>query len=106
MSVPRVFKLALLVVVSFMFTGLLTTALAVDVEKAAKTCCDECNKNERQSTDHCSTPSCPIFLCLSMSIVSPFTLSELSGSIHIPHFSEELRHEAAPKPVFHPPVSA
>ncbi len=105
-TASKVFTLVLLVAVSLMFTGLLTTAPAVDVEKAAKPCCDECNKNESQSTDHCSAPDCPMFLCLSVDVVSSFTPSELSGSIHIPHFAERLNLESPAKPIFHPPVIA
>jgi len=100
----KVFKFIVLLAVSLMFTGLLSIASAVTIENPEKSCCDECNKNESQSTDHCSTPTCPMFLCLSVNVVSPFTLSELPGNIHIPQFSEELRHESVPKPIFHPPV--
>lgn len=103
-TASKIFTLVLLVVVGLMFTGLLSTASAVDFEKAAKSCCDECNKNERQRTGQCSTPDCPMFFCLSVNVVSPFTLSELSGSINIPQFSEEFIRESQPKLIFHPPV--
>jgi hypothetical protein len=102
----RIVSLIVLIVVLLMFTGLSSYANVVPSENPVKSCCDECNKEAGKTSDHCSTPSCPMFLCLSVNAVSTFTLSELSGSIRISQFSEELSRESLPKPVFHPPVIA
>ena len=103
-TASKILAFILLLAVFLMFTGLLTTAAASIIDQPEKSCCDECNKNESQSTDHCSTPDCPMFLCLSANVISPFTLSELSGNIHIPQFAEQLNLESPAKPIFHPPV--
>ena len=105
-TVPKVFVFVILLSAILIFTGLLTTASAFIVENSEKSCCDECNGKDEGSSkpDHCSTPTCPMFLCLLVNIVSSFTLSELSGSIHISQFTEQLNIESPAKPIFHPPV--
>ncbi|TAN46048.1 MAG: hypothetical protein EPN22_00255 [Nitrospirae bacterium] len=100
----KVSTLIVLIAVALAFAGLPGFVSAGTGEKVEKSCCDECNNNEGRSADHCSTPDCPMFLCLSVNVVSVFTLSELSGSIHIPYLFEEVVHEFLLKPIFHPPV--
>jgi hypothetical protein len=100
----RVVSCLLLIAVIFMFTGLSTHIYAAPVEKAEKSCCDECSKTEGQDPDHCSTPDCPMFLCLSINTVSPFMPLNFWGSLYIPQFVEELRHKSFVRSIFHPPI--
>lgn len=102
----KAFYCILLLAVVLMFTGLSVNVSAATLENAEKSCCDECSKEIGKTSDHCSTPDCAMFLCLSVNVVSPFTFSELSGSINIPQFAEQPNLESPAKPIFHPPVIA
>jgi len=100
----RIVFLIVLITAVLMFTGLSSTSAAMS-EKSENSCCNECNKkDEGNKSDHCSTPACPVFLCLSMNIVTPFTPLNLSGSIYMPQFAEELLIKPPAKTIFHPPT--
>lgn len=58
--------------VTLMFTGFPANISAASPEKAEKSCCDGCADNEAQESAPCSTPVCPMFLCLSFDTVEPF----------------------------------
>jgi hypothetical protein len=87
-----------------MFTGLSTSISAIHLEKTDEPCCDECNKGDEQNTGHCSTPDCPMFLCLSINTVPPFMPLTLLESIYIHQLVEELYLKSFVKSVFHPPT--
>jgi hypothetical protein len=97
-------SIIVLITVTLLFTGLSATASAASFERSDKLCCDECNKDENQSPANCSTPDCPHFLCLSIDMASPFTLSISTENVYIPKFEEELFLKLIPKPIFHPPT--
>jgi len=59
--------IALLPVV-LMFGGLPVSVSAVFIEKAGKSCCDDCHKGASQKANNCSTPDCPIFIFISKKI--------------------------------------
>ncbi len=101
----RIVSLIVLITVCLVFTGLSSYATVTTPEKTAKSCCDECNKRgEASKSDHCSTPSCPMFLCLSMNIVTPFTPSIQTESVFVPQISSETYLITPAKAIFHPPV--
>ncbi|MCL4476210.1 MAG: hypothetical protein M1508_08290 [Nitrospirae bacterium] len=104
LSLLRGSSWALLIAAVFMFTGLSATISAASFEKVEKSCCDECSKDEGQGPDHCSTPDCPMFLCLSINTVPPFMPLNFLGSVYIPQFVEELHLKSFVKSVFHPPT--
>ncbi len=97
-----------LIAVALVFTGLPTSVSAALGGKIVKSCCDRCNKSESQnkSTDHCSTPECPMFLCLSMNTVTPFSLPIQRGSVFVPKTGKEFCLTTSAKLIFHPPVTA
>ena len=97
-------SIIVLIAMTFLFTGLSATASAAFFEKSEKSCCEEYAKNEGQNTDHCSTPDCPMFLCLSVNTVSPFMPFTLLGSIYIHQLVEELHLKSFVKSIFHPPT--
>jgi len=88
-----------------MLTGLSDSFSAAFLQKAEKTCCDQCNQNEEQTprTNHCSTPDCPLFVCLAINIDSPFALFASFEGILIPLFIPEPILKPLPKSIFHPP---
>jgi hypothetical protein len=100
----KVFIFVVLLAVSLMFTGFLTTASAIVHENSEMSCCGECSSDECQSPDHCSTQDCPMFLCLSINMVSPITVSIPTESVFIAHSVKELHLNLPAKPIFHPPV--
>ena len=97
-------SIIVLIAMTFLFTGLSATASAAFFEKSEKSCCDECTKTEGQNPDHCSTPDCPMFLCLSMNTVSPFTPSISLEGVYIFQSVEELHLKSSVKSIFHPPT--
>ncbi|MCL4490369.1 MAG: hypothetical protein M1510_00470 [Nitrospirae bacterium] len=104
-TLSKVLALVVLIAVVFMLTGLSTSASTAIIEKTEKSCCDGCSKTENQTSDHCSTPDCPVFLCLSMNIVTPFTPSVQTEGVYIPHFIEGVHLKSLVKPIFHPPAT-
>lgn len=101
----RIVSLIVLIVVALMFTGLTSYAATAPIVKSEKSCCDECNKkDEGNKSDHCSTPTCPMFLCLSMNIVTPFTPSIQTESVFLTNHAKEFHLSISTKPIFHPPV--
>lgn len=103
----RIASFIVLIAVFLMFTGLSSYAAIAPLEKPEKSCCDECNKKDEGSKpDHCSTASCPMFLCLSMNIVTPLTPSIHTGSVLVTYHVREFHLSISPKSIFHPPVVA
>jgi len=100
----RAVSFLVLIAVVLMFAGLSTSVSAAIIEKSEKSCCDGCSKNGGQNTDHCSTPDCPVFLCLSVNTVSPFAPVALLGSVYIHQLVEELHLKSPVKSIFHPPT--
>lgn len=101
----RIVSFIVLIAVCLMFTGLSSYATVTPPEKPAKSCCEECNKrNESGKSDHCSTPTCPMFLCLSMNIVTPFMPSIQTTSVFVTQIGTEFYVLTPAKSVFHPPV--
>jgi hypothetical protein len=101
----KIVSIIFLVVVVSIFTGLPESVSATLFEKGEKSCCDECDKNEEQSpgTNHCSTPGCPLFVCLAINIDSPLILSVSFESIYTPLPNTEPILKLLPKSIFHPP---
>ena len=112
MGMSRIFSkasaLVVLIAVALVFTGLPTSVSAALGGKIVKSCCDRCNKKENQhkGTDNCSTPDCPMFLCLSMLTVTPFALPIRAESVLVPKTGKEFRLTTPAKSIFHPPVAA
>lgn len=101
----RIVSLIILIAVCLVFTGLSSYATVTPSEKPAKACCDECNKRGGSSkSDHCSTSTCPMFLCLSMNIVTPFSPLIQTASIFALQIISESYLIIHTKAIFHPPV--
>ncbi len=103
-SYMKTVSLALLVVVLFMFTGLSSLVGAQAPDASTKACCDACSKEKARSANACSTPDCPLYLCLtantvsSVSILAPEAVRTASSSV-------EVRSPfTAVKAIFHPPA--
>ncbi len=98
-------SIVVLTAVVLVFTGLPGSLSALILAKTDKSCCDECNKDEAQDSgsNQCSTPDCPIFVCLSMDIDSPFILSASFQGLYIHFDKSELVPKPLPKLIFHPP---
>ncbi len=103
MRIFRVVSAIVLITVFSIFSGLPESVSAVLYGKAEESCCDECNKDETQIPTHCSTSDCPLFLCLSTNIVSPFMLSVSSESVYFLQFVKELHPKSPIRAIFHPP---
>ncbi len=103
-SYAKSVSLALLVVMLFLFTGLSSFVSAQVPDASAKACCDACSKEKARSTNTCSTPDCPLYLCLTANMVSPVSIlapEALRSSLS----SVEIRSPlSAAKTVFHPPA--
>jgi hypothetical protein len=97
-------SIIVMIAMTFLFTGLSATASAAFFEKSEKSCCDECNKGVNPNSVDCSTPECPMFLCLSINTVPPFMPLNFLGSVYIHQPVEELRLELSVKSIFHPPT--
>ena len=100
----RLISIIVLISVVIMLSGLSEPAFASLVEKAEKPCCDECNKGANPNSVDCSTPECPMFLCLSINTVSPFMPLNFLGSVYIHQPVEELHLKLSVKSIFHPPL--
>ncbi len=106
-TLSKVFAIIVLIAVALALTGLPSSVSAAFGEKVTKSCCDECNKKDEASkSDHCSTPTCPMFLCLSMNIVTPFTPSIQPESVFLTYHAKEFHLSISTKPIFHPPAVA
>lgn len=106
-DVPRRWiAIMVLIAVVLMFSGISAPASAEPLEKAEKACCDECSNGERQGPVPCSTPDCPIFLCLAINVTVPVTLSFSTKSVSIPPVSNKLHPTSPVRPIFHPPAAA
>ena len=101
----RIVSIMLLLAVMLMFTGLSTSVSAAIHESTEKSCCDECNEGEAETPDHCSTPNCPFFVCLSMSIDSPLILAVSFDGVYIPQANQKLVLKPFARSIFHPPES-
>ncbi len=101
----KMISLILLVSAALMLTGFSESFSSAFLEKAEKSCCDECNNGEEKTpgANHCSTPDCPLFVCLAINIDSPFVLSTSFEGIYVPLFSPEPILKPLPKSIFHPP---
>jgi hypothetical protein len=102
----KIVSLALLIVVLFMFTGL-SSFISVHTSAASdKACCDACSKEKTRNTNTCSTPDCPLYLCLTantaspVSILAPEAVRSVSSSIEVYSLFSVV------KAVFHPPAPA
>ncbi len=103
-SYAKYVSLALLAVVLFMFSGLSALVSPPATSAPVKACCDACAKEKTRSSNACSTPDCPLYLCVSASAASPLSIPapaaigsvSSSVAIHSPH--------SAAKSVFHPPA--
>lgn len=93
-----------LVSVVFLMTGAQSYVSAASLKNTETPCCDECGKSDARTSDHCSTPDCPMFLCLSINTVSPYTLSTSKDSVYIPQFTKESAIKFLAKSIFHPPT--
>ncbi len=100
----KIVSLILLAVVLFLFTGLSSLLAKPALNAPVKACCDACSKEKARSTNACSTPDCPLYLCLTaktaspVSILSPETVGSASSSIAIHSPYSEV------KSIFHPPA--
>ena len=103
-SIARICAFIVLFVVILVFVGPTTSVFASSQENTEKSCCDECSKTEGQNTDHCSTPDCPMLLCLSANTVSQFMPVTLLGSIYIHQLVEKLHFKSPVNSIFHPPT--
>ncbi len=100
----RVNIYVLLIAGILMFTGISTVASVGIVEKAEKSCCDECNEGNAQSPAHCSTLDCPMFLCLSTNMVSSFTPFISLEGVYMLQLIEEPVIKSPVRSIFHPPT--
>lgn len=101
----KVSALIVLLAVALAFTGLPSFVSAAHSEKVEKSCCDECDKTgEKSKADNCSTPTCPLFLCLSMNVAMPFTQSIQTAGVVVRQLSSEFYLSTPTKAIFHPPV--
>jgi hypothetical protein len=98
-------SLALLVVVLFMFTGLSSVVSGFSTA-SAKSCCDACSKEKTRTADACSTPDCPLDLCLTANAASPLTVLAPESVGFALSFVEIHSPYSAVKSVFHPPAFA
>jgi len=97
--------IVLLITVILTLTGLSESFAAAFLEKSEKPCCDECNGKEEQSpgANHCSTPDCPVFVCLAINVDSPFVLSNSLEGIYNLLLILEPNLKPLPRSIFHPP---
>ncbi len=103
-SYTKSVSLALLLVVLFMFTGLSSFVAAQISDAPVKACCDACSKEKTRSTNTCSTPDCPLYLCLAANMVSPVSILA-PESVRSSLSSVETRSPfSVLKAVFHPPA--
>ena len=105
MGLYSIISTILLITAALTFTGLSESFSAAFLEEAEESCCDECNKGETEPPDHCSTPNCPLFVCLSMNIDSPLVLAVSFDGVYIPQPKKELVLEPLVRSIFHPPKS-
>ncbi len=97
-------SLALLLVVLFIFTGLSSFVVVQAPDASAKACCDACSKEKTRSTNACSAPDCPLYLCLTASTVSPVSILA-PEAVRLSLFTIEARSPySVVKSVFHPPA--
>jgi hypothetical protein len=99
----RAFSIVVLVIAITTFTGLPDSVSAALEDKGAESCCDACNQSNEKSPDQCSTPECPVFLCLTVNLGSSFTLPVPFERVYVPQFPREPILKPFPKLIFHPP---
>lgn len=100
----KTISLALLLVVLIMFSGLSSFVAAQTPDASAKSCCDACSKEKTRNANTCSTPDCPLYLCLTANMVSPVSI--LAPEAVRSSLSPVEAHSpfSAVKAVFHPPA--
>ncbi len=96
-SIILLFSLALL------FSGVPGSLSAAFFKQTGKSCCEDCRQKENQSSDRCSTSDCPIFLCLAVTVDSPFELFTSSTSIPASELNQEPILFPLEHSIFHPP---
>ncbi len=95
-----------LVAVVVMFTGLVGSLSGTLLPKAEKSCCDDCHKGQSQNPDRCSTPDCPVFMCLSMAVEPPLAPAVPFAGMPV-HYSDPGFHlELLAQSIFHIPKPA
>jgi len=99
----RAFSMVVLVIAITTFTGLPTSVSASLQDKAEGSCCGACNQGNEKNPDQCSTPECPVFLCLTADLGSSFALPVPFERAYIPQFPGEPSLKPFPKLIYHPP---
>ncbi len=100
----KLVSLALLAIVFFMFTGLSSLVTGPAKNTPVKACCDACSKEKTRSTNTCSTPDCPLYLCLTANMVSSFSILAPEIISTASSLVEVRSPFSAAKAVFHPPA--
>ena len=99
-------SLSLLVVILFLFTGI-SSLVSAPVKAASKqSCCDACNTGKAQNTNACSTPDCPLYLCLTANLTSPVSPVAPEVVRSVSSFVAVHSPFSAVKAVFHPPANS
>lgn len=93
-----------LIAVFSMFIGLSENAFAEHSLDNETSCHDECSAEEGQSPAQNSTSYCPLFLCLSVSISSPFIPFVSTEAVYTSQATTRTFLESPPKSIFHPPA--
>ena len=99
----RVLSAIVLVAVALMFTGV---GELTRVPSGEKSCCDDCHKGQSQNPDRCSTPDCPVFVCLSMAVEPPLAPAVAFAGVPVHHSDPGLHLELLPQSIFHIPKPA
>lgn len=95
-------SLALLSVLLFMFSGLSALASSPALDAPDKSRRDACSKEKSRITNTCSTPDCPLYLCITATIASPASILA-PEALRVFSSSIEVRSpRPAAKAVFHP----
>lgn len=69
-------------------------------------CKDELGKGQKNESDNCSTPNCPLFLCLTSSIVPAFSLAVTFKTDYITPIFQENHIRDTIQSLFRPPKNA
>lgn len=100
----RIISILTLIAAFAMFTGLSENVFAEHSLDNEKSCYDECGAEEGQSPAQNSTSYCPLFLCLSVSISSPFIPFIFTEAVHTSQITTRIFLESPSKSIFHPPA--
>lgn len=107
MNVRRTVAITALFVLIFTFCSPLLSVAAASFSKGAdpcsKCCSSESNRAEKEGAPYCSSPCCPILLCISVHTPQPYTCSIHLGKANINPFVEKSIVETPILCIFKPP---